>query len=69
MCSLWGERVIEHKEKMKLEHLLHEVLTETTLAQPIMLSDPCSFSMLHPRGIDRNILLAILWSSIYYMII
>ena len=39
---------------MKLEHLLHEVLTETTLVQPIVSSYPCSFSILHPQGIDYN---------------
>jgi len=39
---------------MKLEHLLHEALTETTLVQLIVLSDSCSFSMLHPQGIDYN---------------
>ena len=39
---------------MKLEHLLYEVLTETTSVQLIVLSDSFSFSMLHPQGINCN---------------
>ena len=39
---------------MRLWHLLHEMLTETTLAQPIMLSYPQPSSMLSPQGIDYN---------------
>ena len=39
---------------MKLWHLLHEMLTETTLAQPIMSSYPWPNSMLYPRSTDCN---------------
>ena len=39
---------------MRLEHLLHEVLTETTSAQPIVLLYPQLISMLHPQGINCN---------------
>jgi len=40
-----AKRVIVHKEKAKIEHLLYEVLTETTSAQPILLSLP--LALLH----------------------
>ena len=39
---------------MRLWHLLHEALTETTSAQLIMSSYPQPNSMLYPRGICRN---------------
>ena len=39
---------------MRLWHLLHEMLTKTTLVQPIMLSYPQPNSMLSPRSIDYN---------------
>ena len=39
---------------MRLWHLLHEVLTETTSAQLIMSSYPQPNSMLFSRGIDCN---------------
>ena len=41
-------KVIElenNEERVRIEHLLYEVLTETTLAQPIMLSLP--FILVH----------------------
>ena len=34
------KQVIVYKEKVRIEHLLYEVLTETTLAQPIVSSLP-----------------------------
>jgi len=37
-----------------LWYLLYEALTETTTAQPIMLSYPLLLSILSPGGIDRN---------------
>ena len=46
----WGN--IE--EKMRLWYLLHEVLTETTSAQPIVSLYPQPNFMLYPWGIDRN---------------
>ena len=39
---------------MRLWHLLHEALTETTLAQPIMSLYPQPNSMLYPQGINRK---------------
>ena len=35
-CSPQGKQVIVHEKKVRLKHLLHEVLTETTLVQLIM---------------------------------
>ena len=46
----WGNR----KEKMRLWHLLHKALTETTSAQLIISSYSQPNSMLYPQGIDRN---------------
>jgi len=43
--SPWGKWVIVHKEKVRIEHLLYEVLAETTLVQLIMLSLP--LTLLH----------------------
>jgi len=37
-----GNQDIEHEGRARIQHLLHEVLTETTSAQPIMLSLPCT---------------------------
>jgi len=39
---------------MKLWHLLYEMLIETTLVQPIVLSYPQPNSMLYSQGIDHN---------------
>ena len=46
----WGNK----EEKMRLWHLLYEVLSETTSVQLIMLSYPQPNSMLYPQGIDHN---------------
>ena len=54
MCSPWEKQVIEYEKNVKLEHLLYEVLTETTSVQPIIFSNPCSFSMLYLQGINHN---------------
>ena len=43
-----------NEDQIKLQHLLHEVLTETPTAQPIMLSYPLPMSILSPGGIDHN---------------
>ena len=43
-----------NKDQVKLRYLLHEALTETTIAQPIMLSYPLPISILSPGGIDHN---------------
>jgi len=48
--KVWGNK----EEKMRLWHLLHEVLIETTLAQLVMLLYPQPNSMLYPWGIDCN---------------
>jgi len=48
---------------MRLWHILHEALTETTLAQLIMSSYPQPNSMLYPQGIDHNSYL--LFSSLH----
>ena len=37
-----------------LWHLLHEALTEISMAQPIMSLYPLPMSMLSPEGVDRN---------------
>jgi len=42
-------------DKVRLWHLLHEALTETTMAQPIVSSYSLLFSMLHSGGINHNI--------------
>jgi len=39
---------------MRLQYLLYEALTETTLAQLIVSLYPQPNSMLYSRGIDRN---------------
>ena len=44
----------ESLKKMRLWHLLHEALTETTSVQPIILSYPQPNSMLYPWGINCN---------------
>jgi len=43
--STWGKRVIEHEDEARTVHLLHEVLTELHVAQPIMSSLP--FTHIH----------------------
>ena len=40
------------------KHLLHEMLTETTMAQPIVSSYPLPFSMLHSGGINCNTMIS-----------
>ena len=44
------------EEEMRLWHLLHEALTETTLVQPIMSSYPQPNSMLYPWDTNCNTL-------------
>jgi len=44
----------EIEDEVRLEHLLHKVLTETTSAQLIVLSYSEPNSMMHPWGIDCN---------------
>ena len=39
---------------MRLWYLLHEVLTETTLAQPIIIIIPFAHVHAAPGGTDRN---------------
>ena len=46
----WGNK----EEKIRLWYLLHEALTETTSAQPIVLSYPQPNSMLSPQDINHN---------------
>ena len=43
-----------NKDEARQKYLLHEVLTEIIIVQPIMLSYPLSISMIYPQGIDRN---------------
>jgi len=40
---------------VRLEHLLYEVLTETTLVQLIVLLYPEPISIMHPQDINHNI--------------
>ena len=40
---------------MRLEHLLYEVLTETTSVQLIVLLYPEPISIMHSQGINHNI--------------
>ena len=42
-----GNQDIEHEERTRIQHLLHEVLTETTLVQPIMSSLP--YTLVHAK--------------------
>ena len=53
---------------MRLWHLLHKVLTETTSVQPIMLSYPQPNSMLYSQGINRNILVLVDFQNNYYSV-
>ena len=53
---------------MRLWHLLHEVLTETTSAQPIISSYPQPNSMLYSQGINRNILVLVDFQNNYYSV-
>ena len=39
---------------MRIEHLLYEMLTDTTSAQPIIVLYPEPISILYPWGIDHN---------------
>jgi len=56
---------------MRLWHLLHEALTKTTPAQPIVSSYSQPNSMLYPQGIDcnRTLYLIEFLSTIYNVII
>jgi len=38
VCNTWGNNIVDNEDQVRIEYLLHEVLTETTLAQPIMSS-------------------------------
>ena len=42
-----GNQDIKHEGRTRIQHLLHEVLTETTLVQPIMSSLP--YTLVHAK--------------------
>ena len=52
--SPWDKWVTVHEDEIRFQHLLHEVLTETALAQPIVLSYPLPISMIYPWDINHN---------------
>ena len=35
-----GNHIIKHKDRVRIQHLLYEALTEITLVQPIISSSP-----------------------------
>ena len=37
-----GNHIIKHKDRVRIQHLLYEALTEITLVQPIISSSPCT---------------------------
>ena len=48
--NIWGDK----EDSIRIEYLLHEVLTKTTSVQPIIVSYSKPIFMLHPWGIDHN---------------
>ena len=32
VCNTWGNNIVDNEDQVRIEYLLHEVLTETTLA-------------------------------------
>ena len=52
--SLWDKWVTVHEDEIRFQHLLHKVLTETALAQPIVSSYPLPISMIYPWDINHN---------------
>jgi len=64
-----GNQVIKHEDRARTQHLLHEVLTEITSAQPIILSLPCTLVYAECMRHLIVIVLVVLTSGCYKILI